>query len=122
MSLNFTSIQDGFMTNQHKPVFLQACIYCTRPQSEQLSPDGSFRRCLYVGCRKEFRAEIVPPPLSVPFLEPRQRHPNEYHMFNQEHLKKQPHPGSNEYIPFTLQQTQTTIFSHPQYDAQIRKS
>lgn len=127
--MNYTLLDDAFnfdttipnQTTISKPVFSHDCIYCKYKNSEPLTADGTFRRCLNSSCRKEFQAQIQPPQRTVqtPFFQ--QRHPNEYHMFNQGHLLQQPKEDpSQQRTPMTIQQTQTVPFSHPNYDPQIR--
>lgn len=129
--MNFTPLNEAFQYNNplilNKPSFSLHCIYCQSTQTSGLIQDGSFRQCLNLSCRKQFQAKINPPATQVPFTTVKQRHPNEYIMFNQEHLKQQanqdqnPTQNPNHHIPNTIQQTQYTSFSHPNYDHQISK-
>ena len=112
-------------TTTNQPLrFSLDCIYCQSKKTAHLTQDGSFRQCLNTSCRKQFQAQILPPTTQIHMPVIKQRHPNEYIMFNQEHLKNQPnqdqdHQGKK--IPNTLQQTQYTSFSQPEYDWHISK-
>ena len=133
--MNFTPLNEAFQHNNpmmsmiNNPTFSLHCIYCQSTQTAGLSQDGSFRQCLHSSCRKQFQAKINPPSISPSPSQSqqshtqKQRHPNDYIMFNQEHLKQQPNLDQiqNQYIPNTIQQTQYTSFSHPNYDTQISK-
>lgn len=119
--MNFTLLNEAFPTMNQKPTFSLDCIYCQSKKTTQLTQEGSFRQCLNPSCRKQFQARILPPSLIQNNMSHmKQRHPNEYIMFNQEHLKQQA-DNQDSRIPNTIQQTQYTSFSQPEYDWHISK-
>ena len=92
-SLNFVSLDDIKQMPYKPPSFSLCCIYCSSRETRELIRDGSFRQCLNTSCRRQFQAKIVPPPAQVNYENTntflRQKHPNEFIMFNQQHLLQQ---------------------------------
>jgi hypothetical protein len=62
--LNKTDFTDAYTYRTQNPnlqhiktsSFSSQCIFCSCPQSQALTADGSFRQCLQ--CRKQFKAQI----------------------------------------------------------------
>ena len=124
---HYTSINEAFHFSTTMPKqssikntpFSLECIFCNSENTIELIPDGSFRRCLNQTCRKQFRAKMKP--LQQMPKQPttlNNRHPNEYIMYQQQHLLQQ--PGKQTPAPSAQEAPQYQQFSHPNYDPQIK--
>ena len=124
-----TNLNDAFNFTSTIPqqasssTFSLECIYCNSKKTMELIPGGSFRRCLNILCRKNFQAKINPPlprPHTVNIPQQKQRHPNDYIMYQQSHLLQQ--PQQQQYAPEAINANlpNKIQFSHPNYDPQIK--
>jgi len=137
MNNNYTLLTDAFnfsttmphqssIKNSH---FSLECIYCKCENSRELVSDGSFRQCMNQTCKRHFQAKIKPSQhlLQQPSANQnqnhnqKQRHPNDYIMFQQRQFMQEPIENNNPMnTPTAIESNLQQQFSQPNYDPQIR--
>lgn len=122
------------------------CLYCQSEHTAPLIQSGKFRRCMNPSCRKDFSINQHAPRMETnsfanPFFQqqqyqqqyqqpqtpsrhpmPKQKHVNEFIMFRPEDHYRNPEnvtPQGQQYS--TVQDYQSTSFSQPEFDPQLKK-